>query len=147
MKRYWYITPEDYEVAKRNGIKRDTVNQRVRRFGWDIDRAITVKPRRVDIPKDLLKKAKEIGIQRYTIINRIRDGWSMEEACTTEVGNVGRPKIHPEWVYKKAKENNIKASALNHRINRGWDLERACTEKTKDKKEVVKIMREYKKSN
>ena len=37
-KRYFYITPEDFEKAKENGIHKDTVITRVRKLGWDVDK-------------------------------------------------------------------------------------------------------------
>ncbi len=132
-KRYWYITPEDYEVAAKNGIKKDTVIQRVRKLGWDIDSAITKKIKRLNIPQEIVDKAKEMGIDRGTLLRRIRDGWTMEEACSTEVKKVGRPRKRPDWIYEAAKENGIRLATVNHRINWGWDLERACTEKVKQK--------------
>ncbi len=130
-KRYWYITPEDYEIAAKNGIKKDTVNQRVRRYGWDIDRAITQKSKRVDLPQEVMNKANEIGINKETVLRRIREGWDMEEACSTTIGRTGRPRSHPDWVYEMAKKNGIRLATVNHRINYGWDIMRACTEEVK----------------
>ena len=130
-KRYWYITPEDYEIAAKNGIKKDTVNQRVRRYGWDIDRAITQKSKRVDLPQEVMNKANEIGIDKETVLRRIREGWNMEEACSTIIGRTGRPRSHPDWVYEMAKKNGIRLATVNHRINYGWDIMRACTEEVK----------------
>ena len=40
-KRYFYITPEDFRIAEENGISKDTLLSRVRKLGWDIDKAIT----------------------------------------------------------------------------------------------------------
>ena len=39
-KKYWYITPDDFERAAKNGINQDALRQRVRTLGWDIERAI-----------------------------------------------------------------------------------------------------------
>ena len=39
---YWYITPEDYEAAAKNGISRHLILSRLRR-GWDLERAYTEK--------------------------------------------------------------------------------------------------------
>ncbi len=42
LKRFQYITPEDFETAKKNGIFKSTLMKRVCwTYGWDIDRAIT----------------------------------------------------------------------------------------------------------
>ena len=45
-KRYFYITPEDFKIAEENGISKDTLIMRVRKLGWDVDKAIT-KPVRI----------------------------------------------------------------------------------------------------
>ena len=132
-KRYWYITPEDYETAEKNGIKKDTVIQRVRRFGWDVDTAITKKIKRENLPQEIVDKAKELGISKDLLVKRIKRGWSMEDACSIEAKGVGKPRKHPDWVYEMAEENGIRLATVNHRINWGWDLLRACTEKVKQK--------------
>ncbi len=132
-KRYWYITPKDYETAEKNGIKKDTVIQRVRKLGWDIDSAITKKIKRTNIPQEIIDKAKEMGIDRKTLVRRIRDGWNLEEACSIETKKIGKPRKHPDWVYEMAEENGIRLATVNHRIKWGWDMLRACTEKVKQK--------------
>ncbi len=38
----FYITPEEYEVAEKNGIDKRTLEQRIREYGWDKERAITI---------------------------------------------------------------------------------------------------------
>lgn len=81
-KRYWYITPEDYKIAEENGIKKGTLNHRVKCYGWDIDKAITKKPKKRIIPKDLLIQAKSIGLDSKIISDRLRIGWTIERACS-----------------------------------------------------------------
>ena len=58
-KKYWYITPDDFERAAKNGINKDTLRQRVRTLGWDIERAI----------KSPLKKVRNIPIFLFHIIS------------------------------------------------------------------------------
>ena len=43
-KRWHYIPPEDYEIAEKRGISKKALNERVRRYGMDIDTAISKKP-------------------------------------------------------------------------------------------------------
>ena len=31
----YYITDEEYAIAEKNGISKDTLNFRIRRMGWD----------------------------------------------------------------------------------------------------------------
>ncbi len=146
MKRYWYITPEDYEIAKKNGIKRGTVNDRVRKWGWDVDRAITEVPKRHHIPAELLEEAEKIGLEYNTIACRLYQGWDMKEACT-KPKKQGRQRVHPDWVYELAKKNGISYPTVYCRVRTGWDLLRACTEEVWDKKKVTNKMKESKKSN
>ena len=37
----YYITPEEYEIAERNGVCASTLNRRIRDLGWEKDIAIT----------------------------------------------------------------------------------------------------------
>jgi hypothetical protein len=41
----WYITPEEYEEAEKNGISRDTLEHRVRYLAWNKEDAVN-KPLR-----------------------------------------------------------------------------------------------------
>ncbi len=59
-----YITPQDYETAAKNGIKRDTVRLRVYRNNWSIEDAITTPSQRYDLPKELLEEAFKLGLNR-----------------------------------------------------------------------------------
>ena len=88
-----YITPKDFEIATKNGIKKDTVIRRVVRNNWSIEEAITTPSQRYDLPKDILEEAKKLGLERQRVITRIKAGWSIEEACRTlKKGKMGRPK-------------------------------------------------------
>ena len=104
-KKYWYITPDDFERAAKNGINGDALRQRVRTLGWDIERAIKTPLKKVrDIPQELLEEAKRRGITRHLISGRITQGWSIEKACTTETMSVGRPRSKVEKQQNKGKE-------------------------------------------
>ena len=96
-KRYWYITPTDYEKAAENGISKSTLWQRVRVLGWDVEKAVNSPLKKViNIPQELLEEAKRKGITRHLISGRISQGWSIEKACTTETMSVGRPRSKVE---------------------------------------------------
>lgn len=41
-----YITPEQYEIALKNGISNTCLYQRINKSGWNIERAITEKPQK-----------------------------------------------------------------------------------------------------
>ena len=88
-----YITPQDYETAAKNGINKDTVRMRVTRNNWSVEDAITTPSERYDIPKNLLEEAISLGLNRQLVINRIKVGWSVEDACRTlKRGKMGRPR-------------------------------------------------------
>ena len=140
-KRYFYITPEDFEKAKENGIPKDTVLTRVRMLGWDVDRAITKPPRKIrKFTKEEIKIMEENGIDRNTAVCRLKYGWTLEEAISRPK-KPGRQYIYPEWVYEEANKNGIAYSTVNSRIKDGWDMKRACTERVKTKQESIEIAR------
>jgi uncharacterized protein YjcR len=88
-----YITAKDYEIAAKNGIKKDTVIRRVVRNNWSIEEAISTPSQRYDLPKELLEEARKLGIERQRVITRVKAGWSIEDACRTlKKGKMGRPK-------------------------------------------------------
>ena len=150
-KRYFYITPEDYKIAEENGISKDTLLSRVRKLGWDVDKAIT-KPVRAKrkFTEEEIKTMEENGVNRNIAAGRRYWGWTLEEAITKSKKK-GRQYVYPEWVYKEADKNGISYSALGNRIRRGMSLEEACTRKVITKEEALVIARkkykEKKKAN
>ena len=140
-KRYFYITPEDYKIAEENGISKDTLLSRVRKLGWDVDKAIT-KPVRAKrkFTEEEIKAMEENGIDRNVAAGRRYWGWTLEEAITKSKKK-GRQYVYPEWVYKEANKNGISYSALGNRIRRGMSLEEACTKKIITKEEALVIAR------
>lgn len=150
-KRYFYITPEDYKIAEENGISKDTLLSRVRKLGWDVDKAIT-KPVRAKrkFTEEEIKAMEENGIDRNVAAGRRYWGWTLEEAITKSKKK-GRQYVYPEWVYKEADKNGISYSALGNRIRRGMSLEEACTRKMITREEALVIARkkykEKKKAN
>ena len=150
-KRYFYITPEDFKIAEENGIPEYVVTTRVRKLGWDVDKAIT-KPVRAKrkFTKEEIKTMEENGVNQNIAANRMYWGWNLEEAITKPKKR-GRQYVYPKWVYKEANKNGISYSALGNRIRRGMSLEEACTKKTITKLEALEIARkkykEKKKAN
>ena len=140
-KRYFYITPEDFEKAKENGIHKDTVITRVRKLGWDVDKAIT-KPARKKrkFTKEEIEIMEENGVDRNTASGRLNKGWDPKEVLTRPKKR-GKQRIYPEWVYEEADKHGIRYSALGNRIRRGMSLEEACTKKVITKQEALEIGR------
>lgn len=133
MKRFGYITPEDYDIAEANGIKRKTAYYRVHEYGWDIDRAITEKPQKRTSHGEYTRRAQENGISRMLFYHRLNQGMTPEEACTT-------PKMDKEEQYKRmsasrkskyagyleqAVQNGLSKDNFYWRIRKGWSLEDA----------------------
>ena len=140
-KRYFYITPEDFKIAEENGIPEYVVTTRVRKLGWDIDRAITKPVRgKRKFTEEEIKIMKENGLDRSAVAYRLGLGWSLEQALTKPKKG-GRQYVYPKWVYKEADKNGISYSALGNRIRRGMSLEEACTKKTITKLEALEIAR------
>jgi hypothetical protein len=82
----FYITPEEYQTAKDNGISKKTLEYRVRSSGWNKQRAITEKPRKRSSIKKYIEIANKNGICEGTFLNRIRKlKWSMEKASSKSV--------------------------------------------------------------
>ena len=131
-----YITPKDFEIAAKNGIKKDTVIRRVVRNNWSIDEAISTPSQRYDLPRKLLEKAEKLGLERQFVIDRMKHGWGIEKACTTPKIKTGRPKkgdnmekkywyITPDD-FERAAKNGINKDTLRQRVRTlGWDIERA----------------------
>jgi len=126
-KRYDYITPKDYITAEMNGITERALNQRVRDYGWDVDRAITQPMRKSTSFKKVWDKwedtATKNGVSHTRFYHRIKnDGWSEEKAATQKVSN-GR------WTEKQLevmKMNNLTPNTVNMRITKmGWSEEKA----------------------
>ena len=135
VKRYKYITPEDYKVAKENGINRNALLQRVRIMKWDIDRAIT-EPIRVNkrFTDEEIENINKNGLNRRTVTARINYyGWSREEATTTPTLPKKGPKRSRRFKYtdeivEKAKENGICYSTFTNRVNKlHWTIKKAAT--------------------
>ncbi|MEN2464934.1 hypothetical protein [Ornithinibacillus sp. JPR2-1] len=78
-----YITPEQYDIAAKNGIPRERVNGRVRKEKWPIERAITEPIRNYD--SKWVRQAEENGIPAGLFYKRVSLGWSKERASTQKI--------------------------------------------------------------
>ena len=141
-KRYFYITPEDYETAKQNGIHRRLVYQRVNN-GWDIDRAITEPISKRCLKNGLWDKWKDKAVVcRSTFSSRIRLGMTPEEAAlTTKITHQEvdkRQRTCTDEQLAIAESNGISKAVLSQRINSyNWAIEKAITTPVMSKKEVA----------
>ena len=123
----YYITPEEYEIAEKNGICKHTLDYRIREAAWDKKRAITEQ-----IKGDKYKKYYEIarknGIKENTFRKRLSYGMSLEEASTKPVDKDHQSKRkYPKEILIIAEQNGIKRNTLISRLRLGWSLEDATT--------------------
>lgn len=87
------ISEDDYKKARRNGIPRNIVYQRVKNTKWSVEKAISwpIRPRKEKDQgeiKRLHKLAKKNGIDiAYSTVGvRIAKYWTDEEVVTTPKG-------------------------------------------------------------
>ena len=145
----YYITPEQYDKAAKNGINKKRLETRVRSLGWDIDRAMTEelnKGRRF-LPKELIDKAEKNGINRRLLYNRVRKGMYEKEAATMpkkeriKNGSEARRVYSPEMI-ELAKKNGIDYPTFRNRVKYGGLSEKeAATKPVMSRKEIGAMMK------
>ena len=127
----YYITPEEYEIAERNGICRVTLKSRILELGWDKKTAITKPPRKTKDYGNYSKVAAANGISNQTFIDRVGRGWSEEKAATTPIMNrkqcvkamTDKTSKYPKEFIQLAKENGICYQTFATRVIRGMSYE------------------------
>src|SRR5699024_5022615 len=88
---HYYITPDEYEIAKRKEITRTRLEQRGRDLLWDKQRAITEPPKEMSKGYEkYARKALGIGVSRNAFYTRVQRGWSLERAAATPVKETGK---------------------------------------------------------
>lgn len=141
MKRYYYITPDDYEIAKNNGLTVKNVQDRVYRLGWDIEKAINTPKKNRKEYIYLTVEEKEIifknNLTTRNVTERMYRGWTKEKAINTpkidKVKNL-KPIQKSNKYLEIAINNGIKKDTFYKRIKSGWSAEEACTLPPKSKK-------------
>ncbi|MCM3783694.1 hypothetical protein M3231_11985 [Neobacillus mesonae] len=99
------ITPEQYEIARKRGITKNLLEQRVRRLGWPIEKAIKKKPQKKIDYGNWPKVAEENDITPTAFYNRVlKLNWSPEKAATVPV----RIKREPGTIEVKKKKRRAK---------------------------------------
>lgn len=136
----FYITPTDYETAKHNGINARLATDRVRTLGWNIERAITSKPRQTTDKRKWTDLAKLNNISRGAFYGRVARGMSMDQASTTPVmdkktliNNIAIAKRkYPKEYEDMAVANGINKNAFVSRMKRKWNVLDAATRPMKE---------------
>nr|WP_088327054.1 hypothetical protein [Bacillus cereus] len=134
----FYITPEEYDIAEKNGISKDLLNRRVREGGWDKEVAMSKPSQHGSTGWHLVKEiAKENGISYWTFKQRRRAGMELMKAATIPprspkeciaLANKARgvQKTFTEEELKRAEENGVSYYTLASRVRKyKWDLEQA----------------------
>ncbi|OLN21886.1 hypothetical protein BTO30_12365 [Domibacillus antri] len=139
-KRYYYITPDDWETAERNNLNRSTVRSRVNTYGWDIDRAVTTPAnpiKRYAFTKEEKELMDKNGLKLNTVYCRIRRGWDRREAVTTpamsleQAGKIARKvnctRFTEEQLIVMEQNGTPYNTAFNRVAKLGWSVEEAIS--------------------
>jgi|SRR5699024_337908 len=129
----YYLSPEDYKAAERNGIYKELLNVRFYHNNWSKERAIN-QPKRKHVQNcKYRKRAKDNGININTYTSRVQRGWSKKDASTiTPLSEKERTRRvckarrkYPDWVYDTLKEYDINIITFHERIRMvGKDMRR-----------------------
>lgn len=136
----YYITPEDYIIAEKNGIKAGLLNQRVYVQGMNVEVATTkpVGKRNAYGWSEWKEVALANGIQYRTYLDRIqRKNMTFEQAATqplltkgetVKCMNEAKEQVFTPEQIGSAKSNGIPYSILWKRVNDlKWEVEKAIT--------------------
>lgn len=84
-----YLTPEDIEIAVKNGIREDLVKRRFYDYGWTKEKALNHPYNNLSERQEMIDLAKSNGIRWRTFYHRVSRGWDPLKAATTELKKKG----------------------------------------------------------
>ena len=90
-------------------------------------------PRKYLYTDDDMQTAINNGLNRKTVIERLKRGWSLHDAVTVKTK---RNRL-PLSLVEKAEENGISKGTLQARLYRGWTIEEATTTPTSRHKTAI----------
>lgn len=139
-----YISDEDYKIARKKGISRDLVYQRVHVCQWDVKKAITkevVKGQKSKKVKHLLDQAIKNGIDiTYgAVVGRMNKGYNDHQIVWTQKNQ--RPNPNWDENYKKfeemAIENGIPSDEYQRRVeDELWPMRKAACMSVEREKDI-----------
>lgn len=88
------ITQADIETASKNKISKWQLIERVKRYNWPIEEAVTDPVRKHEKHGRWPDIAEANGIPKATYYARYKSGWSHERAATDKVDQKKAPKSH-----------------------------------------------------
>jgi hypothetical protein len=143
-----YITPEEYEIAEKNGISRKNLEDRVWTLYWNKQKAITVPVmQRNPTPwREWKEVCEKNGISYGTFMSRIKNSGLDPEVAATKPLDKHQRDYFKRYVDKKrvltpehlkAMEKNGLCRATVHLRRRiGWSLEDAVNTPVLSRSEV-----------
>ena len=144
----YYITPDEYDIAEANGVKKSTLDQRVRDLAWNKKKAIETPPRSQKSIKQWVELARQNRISYQALQMRINKyKWKPERAATQPLINRKENMVkvaksrrkYPKEVLDRAKANGISYDTFRQRLYNGWKLEDAMTRPTMNREEITRI--------
>lgn len=123
----YYITPEEYEIAKRNGINKNVVEDRIRKCGWNKKKAITIPKsnRKRMFSKDILDLARKKNIPYSTLRYRVEkigispiDAIFMEKQDSAKNLKRYANQKYPKYILDLAQSNGISKSLFYYRVGK-----------------------------
>jgi hypothetical protein len=150
----FYITPEEYQVAEKNGISRQLLDIRVRGLAWDKEKAISTLPHEKNPIKDWVEIAEMNGICYSTLryrMNRLK--WNPERAATQPLQDKKKQakkasessRKYPEKYHRLAERNGINERTFHRRMKDGWAPETAATRPPMTPSEIGLLTKEKRK--
>lgn len=149
MGHYFYITPQEYEEAERNGVDPFNLERRIHLLGWEKEKAINTPLGAITDRSQWSEVAKSNGIKYNTFMNRVNNlKWSEERAATTpviskskQVENMNQKKkrVVPKDLMVLAESNGINYHTLRERLRKGMDPEKAATMPLMTRSEIGKL--------
>ena len=145
MSHYFYITPEEYAEAAKNGVDENRLEVRIRQYGWSKERAINEPMREYRDRRRWAKIAESNGISYQTFMSRINImGMSEEVAATKPLQDKRKAVKHmadrkrqiPLELRALAESNGIAYPTLRARLKTGMDPHEAATKPLMTKKEI-----------
>ncbi len=147
----YYITPDEYDIAKENGISPVLLEQRIRLLAWPKSKALTTPPHKKNPIKDWVEIAEANGICYSTLRYRInRLGWDPQRAATQPLQDRKKQakKAHeasrkyPKEITDLLVHNNIPYHTFRHRVKAGWDMYEAATKPKMSPREIGLLTKE-----
>ncbi|MCC3939760.1 MULTISPECIES: hypothetical protein [Bacillus cereus group] len=108
----YYITPEEYEIAEKNGVCASTLRSRIYDLCWSKERAIDTPPIKNHLWREVKDVALSNGIAMKTFEKRIKLGWDFERAINTPILSRSQVAIMAKEASPWSKGEDIHAESI-----------------------------------